>query len=610
MHELFIRRFELNFPQRFESANSSEKMTSGDVVDLTSISSSQDHHFPPFAVSSLNQISSLVDSSNDLQTQSNNTRVLLFLSNAGSIIARSEIASLAERIKNLLKRFSRTTNQIRFHLQFNISLTLGQLLKYGIPITAVVIICIYKLISYVKYRYLRDKSKDISNPNNKYRISLKKLWKRKKTTSQEFLSEHDVTMSSSVYSEDDKSVQTNASELMLPSIPSSYSLSDRDINGVKGVMLPSGRWLSYEEYGATSSKTRVIIFFHSLGHSRLELPNNDHDSIAKRLNVRFIHVDRPGYGQSTQQKSRTFLSFAKDIAHLSNILEIEQYAVMGISSGAPYAWACSYLNIENKVIACSILSGDLPYHFIPHRQMSRFLKDVSLFVHYVPSPIFKLILNLALSGTLFREPEKFTAYIRQSAYFSKENIEDLQIFCSHCILSMREGLNANGVAEIIRELKMERSDWGFSLKDISIPLHIWHGESSQIVPLHLVKSTIASLVSDKYNESKLYETKLVSQKLSHKRSATASSNSGMTRVGSSETIETMTTSVTVDTRKTEESNLYRYTNVQLHTVHERGHFFWKNTHIFEEVVRTLTEHMSHTDDTYSETSFGDYKSDY
>ncbi|KAG2387313.1 hypothetical protein C9374_001645 [Naegleria lovaniensis] len=562
-----------------------------------------------------------VDHNHDIATATTDASSLrgvkLFLSNDGSIVgARRQIVSVSERVAQWMKSIKRSSNQIRFHLQFNASLTLGQVLKYGIPLTTILIYCIYKLISYVKYHYFRDKSKDISNPNNKYRISLKKLWRRNsRSPSQDQLAESDdeknETTTGSTNFDDSKSVQTT-SDILLPPSPN-YLLSERNINGVKGVMLPSGRWLSYEEYGNTSSRTRVIFFFHSIGQSRLEIPCNEHDSIAKQFNVRFIHVDRPGYGQSSQQKARSFLSFAKDIAQLSNILEIEQYSVMGASTGSCYAYACAYLNIDNKVVSCNILSGELPYSLLPHAQLSRFLKDVFLLVNYVPVPVFKLLLKIAASGTIFTEPEKFTTYIRQSAYYSKENIEDLQNFCANCVLSLREGMNAYGITEVLRELKMEREDWGFSLKDITIPVHVWHGETSQIIPLSLLRSAIPSLISDRYTEHKITDVKLKSkQKSSRKsekeRSSTSAYSSTLTRVGSSDTIETMTTSFTIDTRKTPEdnnSNLnnFRYTNVNLHTVSDRGHFFWRNALIFAEVVKTVSEHIENIYDLQNDYSY-------
>jgi hypothetical protein len=100
---------------------------------------------------------------------------------------------------------------------------------------------------------------------------------------------------------------------------------------VKGLMMTDGRWLSYCEYGALDS-SNVVFYFHALGSSRLEHQPN-HDVIARDLNLRFIHIDRPGYGQSTAQENRSYISFANDIREIAKILKIEQYAVLGISSG-------------------------------------------------------------------------------------------------------------------------------------------------------------------------------------------------------------------------------------------------------------------------------------
>ena len=57
--------------------------------------------------------------------------------------------------------------------------------------------------------------------------------------------------------------------------------------------------------------------------------------------VRLISPDRPGMGRSTYQPGRRLLDWPADVAHLTEALGIEQFAVMGWSAGGPYAAVCA-----------------------------------------------------------------------------------------------------------------------------------------------------------------------------------------------------------------------------------------------------------------------------
>ena len=57
--------------------------------------------------------------------------------------------------------------------------------------------------------------------------------------------------------------------------------------------------------------------------------------------VRLISPDRPGMGLSTYQPGRRLVDWPADVAHLTEALGIERFAVMGWSAGGPYAAVCA-----------------------------------------------------------------------------------------------------------------------------------------------------------------------------------------------------------------------------------------------------------------------------
>ncbi len=95
--------------------------------------------------------------------------------------------------------------------------------------------------------------------------------------------------------------------------------------------LPDGRELAWMEYGRPEGSP-VVALHGSLVSGYFFAPNAE---IASRKGVRLIAVDRPGYGDSTWHPDQTYESAARDIGRLADHLELDQFAVLGQSSGGP-----------------------------------------------------------------------------------------------------------------------------------------------------------------------------------------------------------------------------------------------------------------------------------
>lgn len=76
-----------------------------------------------------------------------------------------------------------------------------------------------------------------------------------------------------------------------------------------------------------------------------------------QANARIIAVDRPGIGWSSPHPNRTILDYARDIQHLAEYLKLDEYAVLGISGGGPYALACAASLPTEKLKAVSVVCG-------------------------------------------------------------------------------------------------------------------------------------------------------------------------------------------------------------------------------------------------------------
>ena len=103
------------------------------------------------------------------------------------------------------------------------------------------------------------------------------------------------------------------------------------------VTLDDGRTL--HGYDSGRRKRYPVIWHH--GTPNVGNPPKPLMKAAKKLGLRWVSFDRPGYGGSTQDPGRTVRSVADDVMALADELELERFAVMGHSGGGPHALACA-----------------------------------------------------------------------------------------------------------------------------------------------------------------------------------------------------------------------------------------------------------------------------
>ncbi|HSE07064.1 MAG TPA: alpha/beta hydrolase [Nocardioidaceae bacterium] len=129
------------------------------------------------------------------------------------------------------------------------------------------------------------------------------------------------------------------------------------------VTLPDGRRLHLWHGGAPDGPT--VWFLPGCPDSRLAaLPGA---AAARRVGVRVVAVNRPGYGLSDTAEPG-HLSVADDIAAVADRLGIEVFSVLGMSLGGPYALACAARHPSRVrsvgVVACPAPTPELdpPWH--------------------------------------------------------------------------------------------------------------------------------------------------------------------------------------------------------------------------------------------------------
>ena len=103
--------------------------------------------------------------------------------------------------------------------------------------------------------------------------------------------------------------------------------------------LPDGRSLAYTDVGGPNSP--LLVYFHGAPTSRLDLALLEHALAG--VDVRVVAPDRPGYGGSSPRAGPRLEDWPSDVTALATYLAAGRFAVMGWSSGGPYAVVCAAL---------------------------------------------------------------------------------------------------------------------------------------------------------------------------------------------------------------------------------------------------------------------------
>lgn len=125
------------------------------------------------------------------------------------------------------------------------------------------------------------------------------------------------------------------------------------------LVLGDGRTLHFYDHPPQDRATELAVFWHH-GTPNIGRPPEPLFEVAAELGIRWIGIDRPGYGGSTAVSRRDVASIAADVARVADRLGIRRFAVMGHSGGGPHALACAAL-LPERVLAAVSVAGLAPF---------------------------------------------------------------------------------------------------------------------------------------------------------------------------------------------------------------------------------------------------------
>jgi pimeloyl-ACP methyl ester carboxylesterase len=248
--------------------------------------------------------------------------------------------------------------------------------------------------------------------------------------------------------------------------------------------LTNGRTIAYATWG--DPEGTPVFIGHGTPGSRLALsPGLDDPEWLRQQRLRFIGVDRPGYGFSDPWPEASLLDCAGDFVWVADDLGLERFAALGISGGAPYVLALGVL-VPERLRGVAIVSGlgalDRPDAL---EEMSE--GNVAEIKMAMDSPDDLAAAHREDARAIRDDPEViFAGLSEELPEVDRQMLEqpDVRAFL---IETLQEAVRQGATGWIDDDLRQVRP-WPFRLEEIgTVDVRIHHGEDDTLVPAHHAK---------------------------------------------------------------------------------------------------------------------------
>ncbi len=195
-----------------------------------------------------------------------------------------------------------------------------------------------------------------------------------------------------------------------------------------------------------------VVYLHgALGSPRWR--TSELDAVIASLGIRYVVVNRPGFGGSDPLAGRSVAGFAEDVREFADAMRWDRFSVVGVSAGAPYALACAWA-LQDRVSATVAVSPFAPPSVARRGGRLRLRYAVPLVAFGAPGA------GPALAGATLR------ALGLRCQTPPRSMVEDYLVCCR---------------------------PWGFEPGEVEPPIEVWHARHDRLVPPHHARRLVESL---------------------------------------------------------------------------------------------------------------------
>ncbi|MEV6276648.1 alpha/beta hydrolase [Nocardia sp. NPDC051832] len=214
---------------------------------------------------------------------------------------------------------------------------------------------------------------------------------------------------------------------------------------------------------------------------------------AAEVGVRLIAIDRPGVGMSEMAPRQRVLDFAETVAGIADWLEIDQFAVLGASGGGPYTLATA-AQLPDRVSNAVVVSSPAPFEKgIDGGKSAGGLSILRRFP-FLARPV------AARMAKVVRKPRGLDAMIAQMGVADRDRVAGDDWLKSKLAENIHTAFETGSRGVAVDFQVVFARPWGFDPVDIAVPVHIWHGDGDQNVPVADGRRLAATIPNSTYDE--------------------------------------------------------------------------------------------------------------
>ena len=247
--------------------------------------------------------------------------------------------------------------------------------------------------------------------------------------------------------------------------------------------LRDGREMAWRWWGEPEG----IPVFRIQGTPASRLYRNPDASVQRDLGVRYLMIDRPGYGGSTRKKGRGIAEVADDLAEVLRALGVERIPAMGTSGGGPHVLALAARH-PDLVSAATVVVGGTPLQPDEVKQLVGVNAQGYAAAEKGWQELHALLVGIrerllgdeGMAGVLKDAPESDRKLMANPAWarIERENLAE----------TLKQG--AEGWTD---ESFAMHGKWDFDPTRIRTSVTWWHGDDDKNAPLSAARRVVAQL---------------------------------------------------------------------------------------------------------------------
>ncbi len=260
------------------------------------------------------------------------------------------------------------------------------------------------------------------------------------------------------------------------------------------IKLHDGRKLGFAEYGKPDGIP--LLLFHGTPGCRLMM-RLETASWIKENGMRVIVPERPGYGLSDPAPRRKIMDWATDVGELADHLGLARYHVAGGSGGGPYALACA-IHVPERVLSATLISSGGPPEVMPASKEMNSGNRVAFFLARYAPLILRWLFAINAKSTKKPQPAPGTRKAEKLKRLKSKRLarlrlpeSDRRVFETqnpeHARMQAKE-IYRQGGDGVYRDLLLVSRPWHLDLKELTVPVFMWHGTADTNVPISTARA--------------------------------------------------------------------------------------------------------------------------